>query len=123
LPGIYNLTVGSFGPATRSNAIPIAVAPRVDNVAVPSLLQPNSAGVYSIAGAGFVPATTIVALGALPLAKALAPTPTAGQFTVNPAGTAISFMLPSPKPPAGSYPVLIQANGIAAEPGWIVTVS
>jgi len=123
LPGIYNLTVGSIAPATRSNAIPIAVAPRVDNVAVPPLLQPNNAGVYSIAGAGFVPATTIVALGAASLVKTAAPTPAAGQFTVNPAGTSISFMLPSPKPPAGSYPVLIQANGIAADPGWMITVS
>lgn len=123
LPGIYNLAVGGTAPPSRSNTVPVAIAPRVDNVAISPLLQPSGAGLYSIAGAGFVPATTIVALGAVPLSKVAGPTPAAGQYTVNAAGTAISFMLPSPKPPAGAYPVLIQANGIAAEPGWIVSVT
>lgn len=120
LPGLYNLAVGSAAPV--SNAIPLAIAPRVDNVAIPPLLQPNN-GIYAIAGAGFVPASTIVALGTMPLAQAAGPTPLAGEFTVTAAGTAISFMLPNPKPPPGSYPVLIQVNGVAAEPGWIVQVS
>jgi hypothetical protein len=31
-------------------------------------------------------------------------------------------MLPSPLPPKGDYPVLIQVNGIAAAPGWVVEV-
>jgi hypothetical protein len=95
------------------------VAPRVDGVTYPPQLLPNAAGVYSIAGAGFVPGATLVALGALPLTPAAAAA--AGQFTVSP--TAIAFMLPNPAPAKGSYPVLIQVNGIAAAPGWVVVVS
>jgi len=122
LPGVYNLTVSGTAPGSRSNAIPLAIAPRVDNVTVPPLLKPDpNTGIYSIAGAGFVPTTTIVALGALPLTKTSGP-PNAGDFTISATGTAISFMLPTPAPPTGSYPVLIQVNGIAAEPGWIVLV-
>jgi hypothetical protein len=121
LPGVYNLTVGGAAPGSRSNAIPLAIAPRVDNVANPPGLQPDpNTGVYSVHGAGFVPATTIVALGTTPLTAAAAPGP--GQFAINASGTAIDFLLPSPKPPPGSYPLLIQTNGIAADPGWIVIV-
>jgi hypothetical protein len=69
-----------------------------------------------------VAATTTVAIGATPLTKSAAPTPNAGEFIVDAAGTAISFKLPSPPPPTGSYPVLIQVNGIMAHPGWIVSV-
>jgi hypothetical protein len=112
-PGLYALGVGG------SRTIPIAVAPRVDGVAYPPQLLPNAAGLYSIAGAGFVPGATLVALGALPLTPAAAAA--AGEFTVGP--TAITFMLPSPPPAKGSYPVLIQVNGIAAAPGWVVVVS
>jgi hypothetical protein len=122
-PGIYNLSVGSTALSFRSNTIPIAIAPRVDNVAIPPQLVPNGVGLYAIAGAGFVPAETIVTLGAIPLAHTAAVTPAAGQFTVNPAGTAISFMLPSPAPAKGNYPVLIQVNGITASPGWVVVIS
>jgi len=122
LPGVYNLTVGGAAPNMRSNAVPLAIAPRVDNVAIPPTLQPDpNTGVYSVHGAGFVPATTIVALGTTPLTAAAAPGP--GQFAINAAGTAIDFLLPSPKPPPGSYPLLIQTNGIAAAPGWIVSVT
>jgi hypothetical protein len=119
-PGLFSLSVGSTALATRSNAIPIAIAPLVTGVAIPPQLLPNAAGVYAIAGAGFAPAQTIVALGTTPLAKVAGPAPAAGQFTVT--ATAIQFMLPSPAPANGAYPVLIQVNGIAAAPGWVVVV-
>jgi hypothetical protein len=118
-PGLYALSVGSTALSVSSNAIPVAVAPRVDNVTYPPKLLPDASGVYTIAGAGFVPGSTILALGALPLTPAAAVA--AGQFTVT--ATAIAFMLPSPAPAKGSYPVLIQVNGIAAAPGWVVVVS
>ena len=120
-PGLYNLTVGGVAPASRSNAIPIVIAPRVDHVAFPPLLTPDSTGVYSIAGAGFVAGSTIMVLGTTPRAAAAGPGP--GQFAINGTGTGISFKLPSPSPPAGDYPVLIQVNGIVAEPGWYVEVA
>lgn len=123
LPGIYQLTVGDSPVDSRSNPIPVVIAPRVDNVVVPPLLVPDpNTFIYAIAGAGFAPDTTTVAIGASQLAKSAAAPPSAGEFTVDAAGTAISFKLPSPPPPSGSYPVLIQVNGIAAHPGWIVSV-
>ncbi len=118
-PGLYAISVGSTALSVSSNDNPIAVAPSVDNVTSPPQLAPNSSGVYTIAGAGFVPGSSIVALGVLPLTQAA--TVAAGQFTVTP--TAITFMLPSPAPAKGSYPVLIQVNGVAAAPGWVVVVS
>jgi hypothetical protein len=124
LPGVYSLTVGGADPASRSNAIPLAIAPRVDNVAIPPLLEPDpNTGIYAIAGAGFVPAATMVVIDDAPLTRTAAPTPNVGEFTVDAAGTSIAFKLSSPPPPPGSYPVLIQVNGIAAEPGWIVSVT
>jgi len=120
-PGLYSLTVSGATAGARSNAVPVVIAPRVDNVAIPPQLQPDGTGLYSIAGAGFIPGSTIVALGKIPLAAAASPNP--GQFAVSAAGDAITFKLPSPSPPTGAYPVLIQVNGIAAEPGWYVEVS
>jgi hypothetical protein len=63
-----------------------------------------------------------VAFGTVPLIKALTPTPLAGQYTVNAAGTQIQFMAPTPTPAKGNYPVLIQVGGIAATPGWVVVI-
>jgi hypothetical protein len=124
LPGTYNLTVGSNVPSvSRSNAIPLTIAPRVDGVTNPPQLLPDNTGLFAIDGAGFVSAATIVALGNLPLTKTAAAVPAAGEFTVNAAGSAITFKLPNPQPPAGEYPVLIQVNGIAAAPGWVVVES
>jgi hypothetical protein len=120
-PGLYSLTVSGAAAGSRSNALPVVIAPRVDNVAIPPQLQPDSTGLYSIAGAGFMAGATIVALGKILLAAAASPGP--GQFAVTAAGDAISFKLPTPNPPTGAYPVLIQVNGIAAEPGWYVEVS
>jgi hypothetical protein len=120
-PGLYSLTVSGAAAGSRSNALPVLIAPRVDNVAIPPQLQPDGTGLYLIAGAGFISGSTIVALGNIPLAAAASPGP--GQFTVSAAGDAVSFKLPTPNPPTGAYPVLIQVNGIAAEPGWYVEVS
>ena len=121
-PGIYN-SVWVYRAV-----LPLQHDPNRDRAARgqrgdPATTGPNGVGLYAIAGAGFVPAETILTLGAIPLAHTATVTPAAGQFTVNPAGTAISFMLPSPAPAKGNYPVLIQVNGIAASPGWVVVIS
>jgi hypothetical protein len=122
LPGLYTLAVGSNAPHARSNAIPLSIAPRVDGMLYPAQLEPvDATGLFAIAGAGFVPASTILALGALPLTHTGAPSP--GNFTVSADGKAIQFRLPDPAPPPGNYPVLVQVNGVAAEPAWVVVVS
>jgi hypothetical protein len=121
-PGLYNLTVGTTAPPTRANTVLLAIAPRVDQMIYPPELKPNASGVYSVTGAGFVAATTTVSLGQTALVATNASPPGAGRFNVTPDGTGISFMLPSPAPPKGAYPVAIQTNGIAAAPGWVVVV-
>lgn len=120
LPGLYNLTVGSG--TFRSNSIPLAVAPRIDGLVNPPVLLPGAGGVYSIAGAGFVPAQTTVSLGSVALTSSAASPLPAGSFTVAASGSGISFVLPTGTP-KGSYPVLIAVNGIAASTGWVVVVS
>jgi hypothetical protein len=125
LPGLYNLCVGSGASgsvgSTRSNPIPLAIAPRVDGVMDPPLLAPT-AGIYAITGGGFVPtAATTISIGATALTFTNAATPGAGQFNVNGAGTAISFMVPSGTA-SGSYPVLLAVNGVAASTGWVVVL-
>ncbi|HLY57846.1 MAG TPA: DUF4255 domain-containing protein [Stellaceae bacterium] len=119
LPGFYNLTVGS-GTA-RSNAIPLTIAPRVDKVTDPPVLKPDGAGVYTIAGAGFVPTATKLHFGTKLMNPTATSPPPAGTFTVNAAGTSISFVPPAS--PKGSYPVLLTVNSIAASSGWVVVLS
>jgi len=115
-PGAYNLAVGAG--TSRSNTIPILIAPRVDGVVNPPQLTPNAIGVYAISGAGFAPATTTLSFGATPLTYTAAPTPAAGQFTVSGGGT-IDFVAPATAT-HGSYPILLAVNGVAATTGWVV---
>jgi Pvc16 N-terminal domain len=122
LPGLYNLAVGAG--TTRSNTIPIAVAPRVDDVVNPPILPANAGGFYAIAGAGFVPAAaaTTLGFGGVALTYSAAATPAAGEFTVDAAGEAIVFLPPAATPP-GSYPIQLAVNGISASTGWVVVLT
>jgi hypothetical protein len=118
-PGLYNLTVGSG--SFRSNAIPLVIAPQVDGVTNPPLLEPDASGLYRIAGAGFLPSNaTTLKFGTASLSYSTATTPGAGEFNVNATGTAISFKPPSAT--QGSYPVLLAVNGFAASTGWVVVM-
>jgi hypothetical protein len=121
-PGSYLLSVGRDLPKLRSNAVPLVIAARVDGVTDPPVLLPDATGVYNIAGAGFAPGATQLALGSTALSETNVIPPGAGEVHVNPAGTAIAFKLPSPPPPAGSYAVFITVNGIPCLPGWVVVV-
>lgn len=117
-PGLYTLAVGSG--ALRSNAITLLIAPRVDGVTLPPVLAPNSSGVYSIVGAGFVPAATTVSFGATPLTSTSgAPGP--GQFQANAAGTTIKLRAPSALP-AGAYPIVVSVNSCQASTGWVAVL-
>jgi hypothetical protein len=118
-PGLYSLAVGKG--AIRSNAISIVIAPRIDGVPNPPVLQPDGSGLYTIQGGGFVPAGTLASFGATPLTASAGP-PGPGEFNVDAGGTTITF-----KPPAaavvGSYPVVIGVNGISASTGWVVVLT
>jgi Pvc16 N-terminal domain len=118
LPGLYNLTVGSG--ATRSNAISVLIVPEIDGVTQPPVLAPDSSGLYTINGAGFVPAATAVSFGATPL-TASGGTPAAGQFNVNAAGTVVQLRAPAALP-AGSYPIVVSVNGCQASTGWVAVL-
>jgi hypothetical protein len=120
LPGLYNITVGSG--TTRSNPVPLVIAPRIDNVINPPLLAPDASGLYTIVGAGFVPSATTLSFGATALTYVNASTPSAGQFTVDTSGATISF-LPPVAAAAGSYPLLVAVSGFAASTGWVVVLS
>ena len=122
LPGLYKLSVGK-GATPLSNSITIAIAPRVDGVTNPPLLSANSAGVYTVSGAGFLAsdATTVV-MGTAALANSTATTPGMGKFHVDPTGTSLVFKAPSGTA-KGEYPVVIAVNGVAASVGWVAVVS
>ena len=117
-PGTYNLAVGAG--TSRSNTIPILVAPRVDGVLTPPVLTPNAVHVFTIKGAGFAPSATTLSFGPTPLTLTAAPTPAAGEFTVA-GGNTVSFMAPTGAA-SGSYPILLAVNGVAATTGWVVVL-
>ncbi len=120
-PGIYNVGVGSGG-AAFSNLVPLAIAPRVDRVTNPPLLSADAAGVFTVSGAGFMPSTAVsLALGPVALAFSTAPPP-AGGFSVDPTGRTIMFIAPTTLA-AGTYPLLLAVNGIAASIGWLAVVT
>jgi hypothetical protein len=110
-PGIYELTaaVGAAG----SNATPISIAPRVDNVANPPVLK-AAAGVFTVQGLGFAGASVYLDTVAL---TSTGGAPGQGQFQVNPAGTQILFRAPASLSP-GLYAVRVRAGGVEAGPSW-----
>jgi hypothetical protein len=118
-PGFYSLSVGKG--TVRSNAVPIAVAPRIDGVPNPPILQPDGSGLYTIQGGGFVPAGTRLSFGADSLAVAAGP-PGPGEFSVDAGGTKITFRPPTAAI-AGSYPIIIGVNGISPSTGWVVVLT
>ncbi|MCC6168595.1 MAG: DUF4255 domain-containing protein [Caldilineaceae bacterium] len=120
VPGVYQLRVGSDqaqGDAQtyRSNSTPFSIAPRLDVNLDPPLLLP-AAGVYTVAGAGFVAGATELLLDSVPLAE-VGGAPAAGEFAVSGPGTAITFRLPAVLGP-GRYGVRVRANQVEADPSW-----
>jgi hypothetical protein len=116
--GPYLVSVGRNTPTpkVRSNAVPVVIAARIDG-----LTGPDGSGLYTLAGAGFASGATTLAVGATALAAAGASPPGAGTFFVDPAGASITFALPSPGPPTGTYAVSVVVNGVPCLPGWLVT--
>ena len=120
-PGLYEVSVGSGGVA-RANKVTIAIAPRVDGVTNPPMLNPDGTGTYAVTGGGFAPAAAVsLALGTVALALSTAAAATAGDFVIGAGGTSLNFKAPAGLA-KGSYPMLLAVNGIAASIGWVVVV-
>lgn len=118
--GVYQLRVGSDqaqgDPQTyRSNSTPFSIAPRVDVNQDPPLLAP-AAGLYTLAGAGFVAGATELLLDTVTLSE-VGGVPGPGQFAVNGPGTVLSFRAPAVLGP-GRYAVRVRANQVEAAPSW-----
>jgi len=122
--GVYQLRVGSNtvagDPSTyRSNATPFSVAAKVGPATNPPLLTP-SAGVYTVAGAGFVAGATEVLLGTVALGAASSGAPGPGEFRVD-GPTSVRFRAPAGVP-AGVYGVRVRTAGVESAPAWWVTL-
>ncbi len=120
LPGVYLISVGDGG-TVRSNALPLVIAPRVDNLTNPPTLSLAASGFYEIDGAGFAASgSTAVNFGTVALGFVAAASPAAGKFVVSADGTKISFLPPTGSAVKTAYPIALSVNGIAAPTGWVV---
>lgn len=121
-PGVYQLRVGSEearGDAQtyRSNATPFSIAAHVHVDRDPPLLAP-AGGLYTLSGVGFVVGATEVLLDTVALNEVGA-APNAGEFSVDGAGTALTFRVPLALDP-GRYEVRLRVNQVESDPSWWV---
>lgn len=116
--GVYQLRVGDS--TDRSNATPVSIAARLTIPAGPPqpILSPAGAD-FTFDGLGFIAGRTEVLLGGVRLNE-VAP-PGAGEFGINPAGTQITFEVPTGLA-AGLYPVRVRVNNVESAPTWWVQV-
>jgi len=115
-PGIYGVCVGAG--SARSNVTPLSVAAAVAPPAGPPPILAPAAGVFTIAGSGFVAGATELLLVGRDLTEVGA-APGAGEFRVSAAGDALEFRAPSGLA-AGLHAVQIRVNGVESIPAWWV---
>jgi hypothetical protein len=120
--GVYQLRVGSDTSAGdtityRSGSTPFSLAAKVGPAANPPLLT-RAAGVFTLAGVGFVSGSTEVMLGTSALARAPGGTPGPGRFRVT-GSTGITFRPPASLEP-GLYDVRVRVAGVESPPAWWV---
>ncbi len=119
-PGRYSIQMevtaaGGTGTFTTAG-VPLTVAPGIDTAGGTVL---PAAAQYVISGSGFTPDATQVLLGTVPLQSA-GGTPGPGEFSVNPAGTAITLIPPAALP-SGTYQIRVRVAQIEADPAhWLV---
>jgi hypothetical protein len=116
-PGIYQIRTGS-GTA-RTNAVPVAIAAAVTGVSNPPLLAPV-AGLFTLAGVGFLSGKTEVLLETVAFVESAA-APTAGEFQIGGGGTSISFRVPATLE-SGRYGVRVRTGGVESGPSWWLTI-
>ena len=119
-PGRYLMRIEvttAGGAGTFSTAgVPLSVAAAVDAAGGAVLA---AAAQYVIAGSGFTANATQVLLGTVPLQPA-GGGPGPGEFSVNPAGTAITLIPPAALP-SGTYQIRVRVAGIESDPAhWLV---
>lgn len=123
LPGLYQLTTLQVATGATGIPIPFAIAAQItapSGTTFPASLA-GASGVFSFAGAGFVPGQTQVALDAVGLTFQSSGTPAAGSGSFTVTSTQIQFAPPSSLP-AGTYFVFVRVNGIDCAPSWFITV-
>jgi len=117
-PGVYQLWVGGGSPGVQQTvSVPVTIAAYVDPAAGPVLTGP---GPFTVPGAGFIPGATEVLIGAVALASTSS-VPAAGEFSVDPSGTSLSFT-PPPDPSGMTAPLRVRVNGIESDPALWVTL-
>jgi hypothetical protein len=119
-PGRYRVRMEvttAVGAGTFVTAeVPLTIAAAVD--AAGGAVLPAAAQ-YVIAGSGFTANATQVLLGTVPLQVA-GGAPGPGEFSVGPAGTAITLVPPAALPSA-TYQVRVRVAGIESDPAhWLV---
>jgi hypothetical protein len=119
-PGRYRLalevTTARSASAFSTSDVPLTVAASVTPAVPPLLTGPP----YVVAGTGFTANDTQVLLGTVALQPAAAGGAVGpGEFTINPAGTAIT-LLPPVALPSGMYQIRVRAAGIESDPAlWL----
>ena len=112
--GVYQLRAAIDDVPT--NATPFSLAARVDAPADPPVL-PFGGAALTLTGAGFVPGSTQVLLGTVPLTENAAVGP--GQFAVTGGGTEIQFRPPNNLLP-GRYGMRVRVNEVESDPAvWV----
>jgi hypothetical protein len=95
--------------------MPLSIAPGV-NAAGGAVLTPP----YAVTGTGFGAGDLEVLLGTVPLQRANAGPPGAGEFFVQPNGTALTIAPPAGLPSGATYQIRVRAAGIEADPAlWL----
>jgi len=119
-PGRYTVrlegTAGAGGVAFSTIDVPLGVAAGVDGAGGPLL---PAAASYNVTGTGFEPNGTQILLGTIPLTPAAGGAPAAGEYVVNPAGTAVTLVPPAGLR-AGTYQIRVRVAGIESDPAlWL----
>ena len=119
-PGRYSIrlefTTSDGGAAIRTAAAPLSIAAGVSPADGPLLRAADS---YTVHGTGFVLGDMQVLLGAIPLRPAGTAAPSAGEYAVDPAGTALTFAPPAGLRP-GTYQVRVRVAGVESDPAlWL----
>jgi hypothetical protein len=122
VPGRYTVRLeGTTGTEAnqvpfRTADVPLSVAAGVSPAGGPVLAAGAS---HTVTGTGFVPGDMQVLLETTALDPAAAAAPAAGEYSVNPAGTAVTFVPPAGLR-AGNYQIRVRVAGIESDPAlWL----